>query len=62
MVNVPTPMEAEFNAWKAREKARCHTLIVGYREAGDLARVSDAVHLLGKIGLDEQGVQECLSI
>lgn len=62
IVNVPTKMEQDFNAWKQREKVNCISIIIGESGAGDLAKVSDEVHLTRGVSLAEQGVNKCLGI
>lgn len=60
-LHIPKAMGETFNAWKAAEKVRCVSLVIG-DAAGDLAAVSDDVHLIREIDVREAGVQSCLSI
>lgn len=67
IVHVPQQMKATFNAWREQQKVKVHTLLIGCgnyggRPGGDLADVSDAVHAMSRIALEEEGVQQCLSI
>lgn len=61
IVRVPEAMRNTFNDWKKQEKVRCISLILGH-EAGELASVSDEVHLVKSIDTEETGVEKCLSI
>lgn len=61
IVNVPSTMRDTFLKWKAAEKVRCISLVIGDR-AGDLGQVSDEVHLLNNLNTSEAGVLSCLSI
>ena len=62
IVDVPEAVAANFNAWKTSEQAKVTTLIIGASEAGDLATVSDRVHIVRSLGVNEEAVSEILSI
>lgn len=62
VVSVPKPMEEDFLRWKKAEGVKVHTVIIGHRSAGDLARVSDEVHFAARLGVDSEGLQSVLSI
>lgn len=61
VVRVPGPMQARFNAWKVREQVRCISLVLA-SSTGQLAAVSDEVHLLRGLDVSENGIEKCLSI
>ncbi len=54
-------MEKNFNDWKLKEKVKCITLVIG-ADAGDLKKVSDEVHLIPNIGVEQEAIGRCLSI
>ena len=58
---LPADVRAAFLAWKAEARARLITLVI-QSEAGDLASVSDEVHLVGSLGVAEEGVGRSLSL
>jgi uncharacterized protein with von Willebrand factor type A (vWA) domain len=62
IVNVPEAVAANFNAWRAREQATVTTLIIGASNAGDLALISDRVHIVRSLDVGEEAVSEILSI
>ena len=70
IVRIPELMERNFNNWKQRDKVRCITLVLdqhgywtyGDSKGGDLNKVSDEVHMLKKLDLEQEAVQQCLSI
>lgn len=59
--HVPEEMEKSFLAWKQREKVKCTSLILA-RDAGGLAGVSDEVHLLRDLSLEQDAIQKILSV
>lgn len=61
IVNIPPAMEATFNAWKKTEQVKCLSLVIG-KDAGDLKKISDEVHLVTGISTSETGVTAALSI
>lgn len=61
-LRVPQDMAQRFNAWKLAEKARMVTLVLGKRQAGDLAGVSDEVHLVPCLDIEQAAVAEVLSV
>jgi uncharacterized protein with von Willebrand factor type A (vWA) domain len=61
IVRVPDEMAKAFLAWKAQEKVKCISLILAAR-AGDLGKVSDQVHLIRRVDVDQAGIQETLAI
>lgn len=60
-VQLPLAMERNFLAWKKAEQVKTFTICIGNRP-GDLARVSDEIHEVGRLGLDVKAVQRCLSL
>lgn len=60
-VGVPQEVRKSFLAWKAAEHVKMYSLVLEY-SAGDLAAVSDKVHLIRGLSLDEEGVQDVLSV
>jgi uncharacterized protein with von Willebrand factor type A (vWA) domain len=50
-----------FLAWKQQVRARVLTLVVG-DAAGDLAALSDEVHLVASLSTAETGVERALAI
>lgn len=61
-VDVPPPLAQSFNAWKAREQVKMTTLVVDSHNAGDVARVSDSVHIVPEITVGSDAVGDVLSI
>jgi uncharacterized protein with von Willebrand factor type A (vWA) domain len=59
--SIPTGICEVFNAWKRSVKSRLVTLVVG-DDAGDLAKVSDEVHLVRSLAVTEEAVGHVLSI
>lgn len=58
---------ADFVAWKKAAQASVFSLIIGgradgYDDAGSLNAVSDSLHRMPSLGLEEEGVSEVLSI
>lgn len=58
---LPADVMATFVAWKKTVQARLITLVIG-AAAGDLQAVSDEVHLVQSLGVDEAGVGKVLSV
>jgi uncharacterized protein with von Willebrand factor type A (vWA) domain len=58
---LPADVVQRFLAWKAEVQARLITLVV-QSGPGDLALVSDEVHLVGSLGVAEEGVGRSLSL
>jgi len=52
---------ARFNDWRKEEKVHSIALIIG-REAGDLKQVCDEVYYQAQLGVENEGVEKCLSI
>lgn len=61
-VNCGDEMAANFNSWRKHAKARVVTMLVGCRDVGDLAKVSDEVHRVGVIDAGSEEVASVLSI
>jgi uncharacterized protein with von Willebrand factor type A (vWA) domain len=61
VVRVPTALESSFKAWKVQEKVRTISLVLE-RSAGDMEKVSDEVHLMGTVSVDQPGVTACLGL
>jgi uncharacterized protein with von Willebrand factor type A (vWA) domain len=61
ILRVPNDVKNDFNSWKALEKVKMISLVIGH-EPGDLRTVSDKVYTLNQLTLDEEGVGEALSI
>jgi len=61
IVNVSESMQQSYKQWAKREKVRTISLILE-SQAGDLARVSDEVHLIRNIDTNEEAIGRCLSI
>jgi uncharacterized protein with von Willebrand factor type A (vWA) domain len=58
---IPEELRGRFLAWKQAVRARVHALVLN-SQAGDLAAVSDEVHLLATLDATEAGVEKVLSI
>lgn len=61
IVNVPEDMARNFNEWKKREKVRCISLVLA-KDAGELSKVSEEIHLVQNVDVNEAAVGRCLSI
>ncbi len=61
VVHVPSSLRDSFNAWKKQEQVRCISLILE-SSPGDLAAVSEEVHLLHNIDTEDTGISRCLCI
>jgi uncharacterized protein with von Willebrand factor type A (vWA) domain len=60
-VDVPDGLRDKFLAWKASEQVKMITLVIN-GEPGDIGQVSDRVHCVRSLGLDEEAVGEALSV
>lgn len=60
-VDVPDELTQSFLAWKQRESVKLISLIIG-AEPGDLRAVSDRVHIVQSLSMEEEGVGEILGI
>jgi len=61
LLRIPDTLRVAFNLWKAQVQARMISLVVR-SEAGDLAHVSDEVHLVDAIEVHTEAVGRVLSI
>lgn len=61
IVSVPGEVQQSFLAWKLEQQVKMISLIIN-SEPGDLARVSDQVHRVRSLSLDEAGVGEAMSV
>lgn len=59
--SIPDEVQETFNAWKKSVQARLLTLVIG-DDAGDLALVSDEIHLVRTLSVGETGVGRALSL
>lgn len=59
--HIPEPMRESFLVWKAVEQVKLITLVMGH-EPGDMTLVSDRVHCVSTLGIEEEAVAEVLSI
>ncbi len=62
IVDAPPAMIANWNQWRAAEKARCVTLVIGGGAPGDLAKISDEVYPVRAIDASGAAVQKCMSV
>ncbi len=62
LLHVDANMEKGFLAWKALEQVKLITMIIGERSGGDLAKVSDRLHLVNSLSLEEEAVGEVVSV
>lgn len=60
-VNVPDEIRQSFIAFKQRENVKLISLVIG-DEPGDLAAVSDRVHRVKSLALEEDGVADAMTI
>lgn len=58
---IPTLAQEDFNSWRKEVQARVITLVIG-GDAADLSHVSDEVHLVRTLAVDEEAVGRALSI
>lgn len=58
---IPETLQKSFNAWKQAEQVKMISLVIN-SAPGDLASVSDQVHRVRSLGLEEAAVGEALSI
>ncbi len=61
IVSVPAAVRQSFLAWKAQEQVKLVTLIIN-GEPGDMAGVSDRVHRVKSLSLEESSVAEALTV
>jgi uncharacterized protein with von Willebrand factor type A (vWA) domain len=61
ILQIPTELRDSFLAFKAREKVKLITLVLN-REPGDMTQVSDRIHCVQSLSLDEAGVAEALGV
>jgi uncharacterized protein with von Willebrand factor type A (vWA) domain len=59
--HIPDAIRNNFLAWKAATQVKMISLIIN-SEPGDLARVSDRVHRVPSLSLEEEAVGEALSV
>lgn len=60
-VDFSDEMARSFLAWKQSEKVRLVSLFINC-DPGDMTRISDKVHRVRSLGLDEEGVAEVMSV
>jgi uncharacterized protein with von Willebrand factor type A (vWA) domain len=58
---IPADLQAQFESWKAQVQARLIALVID-SPAGDLAAISDELHLVQSLAATEEGVGRALSI
>lgn len=61
-VNVPRNIHDSFVAWKKAEQVKLITLVIGAGNPGTLGDVSDQIHLVPTLSLDQEAVGEVLGI
>lgn len=59
--HIPHALQSRFIAWKQSVQARVISLIIESKP-GDLAALSDEVHLVGSLAVSEAGVERVLSV
>jgi uncharacterized protein with von Willebrand factor type A (vWA) domain len=59
--HIPRDLQENFNSWKRSVQARLITLAIG-EDAGDVAAVSDEIHLVRSLAVSEDAVARVLSI
>jgi uncharacterized protein with von Willebrand factor type A (vWA) domain len=62
LLHIPAHVRDRFNKWKEESKARCTTIIIGETKAGDLAGVSEDVHLVSSLTADGDAAAKCFSV
>jgi len=62
LLRVEPETRERYNAWKAQEQAKLYTLIIGEPSPGDLAGVSDRVWTLPDLSIEQDAIQEVVSI
>lgn len=62
VVQVDPRTRDRFNQWKAENDVKCHTIIIGDLDQGELGSISDELHEVMTFGLHEQAVSDCLAI
>ena len=61
-MNVDHDTRSRFNEWKAQEEVKLYTLIIGEDEPGDLAGVSTRTWCLPDLSINQDAIQEIVSI
>lgn len=61
IVHVPDALRESFLAWKAREQVKMITLVLNGKP-GEIGQVSDRVHCVRSLSLEEDAVAEALSV
>jgi uncharacterized protein with von Willebrand factor type A (vWA) domain len=61
LCHLPAELQSRFVAWKQSVRTRLITLVID-SPPGDLAGVSDEVHLVQSLSVGEAGVERVLSI
>jgi uncharacterized protein with von Willebrand factor type A (vWA) domain len=61
IIDIPDGVRESFLAWKAREQVKLISLILG-GAPGDMSLVSDRVHCVRSLSLEESAVAEALSV
>ena len=59
--HIPAEVQAAFVAWKRSAKARLITLVI-QNEPGDLESISDEVHVVPSLDVEESAVERVLSL
>lgn len=62
IVNCPKKMADKFLAWKLAEKVKAYGIIIGQHEPGEFADLCDRTWCVKNVDLEENAVQEMLSI
>jgi uncharacterized protein with von Willebrand factor type A (vWA) domain len=61
IVHCPDEMRGAFLAWKSREKAKCHGIIIG-SDPGDLADLCEETHCVDCLSVDTESVTDLLGM
>jgi uncharacterized protein with von Willebrand factor type A (vWA) domain len=61
-VGLPHDMKEKFLAWKKKEKVRTIGLLIGVSHSGAMSAILDEEHCIGRISVDSNAVNSCLSI
>ncbi len=59
--HVPEAMERDFNQWRKHENAKVTTIIIE-ADPGDLVRVSDRIHLVADLHVENDAVADVMTI
>jgi uncharacterized protein with von Willebrand factor type A (vWA) domain len=62
LVHIPDEMRENFLTWKAATKAKYYTLVLDSDDAGDLRAISDRVWCLPNLSIEQDAIQELMSI